>query len=197
MLWGSKITKKPPYVSHTDNISIKILVNLCNLPKDFFKGKQGQKVDLAIFDDIVFVQDTTSSRYGGLLDRKTASAIAATNRLSSIEMFAVLDSDSLLKVSICGHIDQADAVGQELSEHNIFLQQPDTFDSSMPYLNPQYLIRPGSNFMASWDAEEEIEKVNFSPEVKNKVSEVFDSAVGPAHFSEVSVSEKLTTELKP
>lgn len=72
-----------------------------------------------------------------------------------------------------------------LLNHDCFLQQPDTFDESTTYFNPQYLVRDDDDFMPIWEpseAEAGVRAANLSAGAKSKVTELLDSACGPTVF---------------
>jgi hypothetical protein len=98
---------------------------------------------------------------------------------------------------IYGLRDEGDAIGDFLARNGYFLQQPYDSNLSTTYYNPQYLIRPGSEFCASWgrsgQAPSYLSRLNEA--AKSQVSRVLDSATGPTIFSEVQVSHKIKTEL--
>jgi hypothetical protein len=80
----------------------------------------------------------------------------------------------------------------------LYLQQPILSDVLAPYFNPQYLLRPGSEFKpdAQEDSSQAIRGKQMAQVEKHRILSVFDSAVGPATFSAVEVSKRLRTDLK-
>ncbi|KAF2179187.1 hypothetical protein K469DRAFT_597047 [Zopfia rhizophila CBS 207.26] len=88
-------------------------------------------------------------------------------------------------------------LGIFLVAHDYFLQQPHDFNLSTRYYNPQYLVRPNSEFQVSWEnrALESVHSFRLSEKRKSKVSQILDSATGPTSFSEVQVSHRLKTDL--
>ena len=149
-------------------------------------------------------------KYGGLLDHDTGQTLAALSRNYSITFRASLDEKaSTLKKSISNNChsmqitlyglrQDSDAVGTLLSENRLYLQQPSTFDPSAVYFNPQYLLRPGTEFRSpvQEDFQCSVREKQMAQAVRSQILRVFDAAVGPATFSEVQVSKRLTTNLK-
>ena len=158
---------------------------------------------------MVTVHHTQTLKYGGLLDHDTGKALADLSRNYSITFKASLDENAStlkstsdncrsLQITIYGLRQDSDAIGKLLSDNKLYLQQPSTFDYSAVYFNPQYLLRHGSEFKLAVqeDFRCSIREKQMAHAVKSQMLRVFDAAVGPATFSEVQVSKRLTTELK-
>src|SRR5271155_1922127 len=159
---------------------------------------------------MAMVHHAQTEKYGGLLDHGTSQALAALSRNYSITFKAFLDqkaptlkksrSDNCrsLRITLYGLRQDSDAVGTLLSENKLYLQQPNTFDSSAVYFNPQYLLRPGSEF--KWPDQEDfqssVREKQMAQAVRSQILRVFDVAAGPATFCEVQVSKRLTADLK-
>ena len=149
-------------------------------------------------------------KYGGLLDHGTSQALAALSRNYSITFEAFLDEKAptwkkstsnncrSLKITLYGLRQDSDAVGTLLSENKLYLQQPIAFDSSAVYFDPQYLLRPGSEFKlpVQEDFQSSVREKQMVQAVRSQILRVFDAAVGPATFYEVQVSKRLTADLK-
>jgi hypothetical protein len=174
------------------------------------KSDTDQEITLKIYGGMVAIHHAQTLKYGGLLDHDTGEALAALSRNYSITFKASLDekassikrssSDSChsLRITLYGLHQDSDAVGTLLSENTLYLQQPRTYDSSAIYFNPQYLLRPGSDFKSVTQEElsSSVREKQMVPASKHQMLRVFDSAVGPATFSEVQVSKRLITDLK-
>ncbi|RBQ66617.1 hypothetical protein FVER14953_21306 [Fusarium verticillioides] len=93
-------------------------------------------------------------------------------------------------------------IGDLLEDSELFLQHPTEYDTRLEYLNPQYLIRPGSTFPrvngASFQALANQQSSDQVMEEKSKseVHRVFDSASGPSTFTQVQPSPRLRTSLQ-
>ena len=149
-------------------------------------------------------------KYGGLVDHDAARAIALLSREYSVTFTAMLEvvgsgtkertqkGHHTLRIIIYGLRGDSEAIGALLSEHKLYLQQPNPFDSSIAYLNPHYLLRPGSEFKPSMQEDVEGSKRNnqMSQAAKSQVLQLFDTATGPVSFSKVQVSNRLITDLK-
>jgi len=159
---------------------------------------------------MVVVHHAHTMKYGGFLDRDTGKTLAALSRNYSTMFEAMLDEKtSIIKrntsndgpsllITLCGFRQDSDAVGALLSENNLYLQQPSTFDPSTVYFNPQYLLRPGAEFnlVAQRDSKSSIPEKKMGEAIKHQMLRVFDSAAGPATFSEMQGSKRLITCLK-
>jgi len=167
-------------------------------------------VTLKIYRDTVMVRHAQTAKYGGLLDHGTGQALAALSRNYSITFEAFLDEKAptlkkstsnncrSLRIILYGLRQDSDAVGTLLSENKLYLQQPNTFDSSAVYFNPQYLLRPGSEFklQVQEDFQSSAREKQMVQAVRSQILHVFDAAVGPATFCEVQVSKRLAADLK-
>ena len=92
------------------------------------------------------------------------------------------------------------SIGDFLGKEGVFLQHPEHHDESVPYQNPQYLIRPGEvlkipdDYSVSTDAPEI--RIPMSKLV-DSVLEVFKGAGTLEEFPPVNINTRLTTILKP
>ena len=169
-----------------------------------------QEVTLEIYNGMVMVRHAQTAEYGGLLDHGTGQALAALSRNYPVTFKAFLDEKAptlkksasnnccSLQIILYGLRQDSDAVGTLLSENKMYLQQPNTFDSSAVYFNPQYLLRPGSEFklLVQEDFQSSVREKQMGQAVRSQILRVFDAAVGPATFCEVQVSKRLTADLK-
>jgi hypothetical protein len=173
------------------------------------KPDMDQEITLKIYDEMA-VYHVPSLKCRGCLDHDTGQTLAALSRNHSMIFQAFLDEKppiskrntsndgpSLL-ITLYGFRQDRDAVGTLLSENKLFLQQPRTFDPSTVYFNPQYLLRPGAEFnlAAQGDSKSSIPEKKMSEAIKHQMLRVFDSAAGPATFSEMQGSKRLITCLK-
>lgn len=95
----------------------------------------------------------------------------------------------------------ANVTGGMLFEHSCFLQQPDSFDDSTTYFNPQCLAREEDDGVPMWEhidprEGEAIRAANLSAGTRSQVTELLDSASGPAVFKSAQVSEMVKTPLR-
>jgi hypothetical protein len=174
------------------------------------KSDIGQEITLRIYGEIVVVHPARTLKYGGYLDHETGQALAVLSRNYSITFRASLDEKTStmerstsndcpsLLITLYGLRQDSDAVGTLLSENKLYLQQPSTLDPSAVYFNPQCLLRPGSEFNLAdqQDSKSSTRENQMCQAIKHQTLRVFDSAVGPATFSEIRGSERLLTGLK-
>jgi hypothetical protein len=110
------------------------------------------------------------------------------------------DVKCLLIVLYGSRVD-SDNIGDILAESNLYLQHPHGHDPTVDYVNPQYLLRPGScmkilgdhsvNLLKSVVAKDDLEDT-----LKSRVLKVFDDSDGPRIYAEVKPSARLRTPLK-
>jgi hypothetical protein len=174
------------------------------------KSDVDQKITLKIYDEIVAVYHVETLKCGGFLDHDTGQTLVALSRNYSVMFKACLDEKaSIIKrntsndgpslvITLYGFRQDSDAVGTLLSENKLYLQQPSIFDPSTVYFNPQYLLRPGAEFKltAQGDSKSSIPEKKMGKAMKHQMLRVFDSAAGPATFSEMQGSKRLITCLK-
>src|SRR5436190_13655453 len=110
---------------------------------------------------MVMVHHAETASYGGLLDHNTGKALATLSRNYLVTFKPFLDKKAptlkkntlsncrSLQITLYGYRQDCDGVGTLLSENKLYLQQPSSFDTSAIYFNPQYLLRPGSEFKFS------------------------------------------------
>ena len=160
----------------------------------------GKKVLLEEYGGLIIIRDAKSNAYGGLLpesDFKPGSNLITD---TTVTLSAILKSATLLEITVYGPRSKADKIGGMLLDHDCFLQQPDSYDESMTYFNPQCLTREDDDDSTpSWvrsETQPDISAVSLSVSEKSKVAELLDSASGPTVFREVQCSEMLQTELK-
>ncbi|RFU32920.1 hypothetical protein B7463_g3424, partial [Scytalidium lignicola] len=115
------------------------------------------EISLQIQGDLVAVYDDGSKAYRGSIDHHTGRILAALSHNFSITFVASLECKKSgrrnatsavhpsLLVAIHGFQCDGDDIGKFLSDGGLNLQHPVVFDRSVPYNNPQYLLRPGSH----------------------------------------------------
>ncbi|KAF5530925.1 SNF2 family domain-containing protein [Fusarium mexicanum] len=96
----------------------------------------------------------------------------------------------ILHIVIYGLRKDMDDIGDFLEDSELFLQHPSEYDTRLEYLNPQYLLRPGSSIPRADGATfQALANQNSSDRVmedkaKSEVHQVFDSASGPSTFTQ-------------
>lgn len=163
----------------------------------FLKDKGIRELYFDIYGDTVIIRDGRSKEYIGYLRTGASQVIVTLSSRYKTRFTVTLQSSERLSVIIYGYRYDSDSLGEFLADHDYFLQQPYDFDSSTIYYNPQYLVRPGYEFEASWDNRlpDSIHLSSLSQIAKSKVSQILDSATGPTSFSEAQISHKLKTNL--
>lgn len=140
-----------------------------------------------------------SKEYCGLVRRGAAEPLSKLVADRTIKLSVTLISTTVLEVLVYGCRTSANATGEMLLDQDCYLQQPDSFDDSMTYFNPQCLVREDDDFVSIWEnvkVEAGIRAANLNVGEKSKVAELLDSASGPTVFESVQVSEMLQTTLK-
>ncbi|KAK2768085.1 SNF2 super family RAD5 protein [Colletotrichum kahawae] len=137
-------------------------------------------------------------RYCGLMTRDAADTVLSLLFEHKLHITATLEPSGTISALIYGREAQGAQVGDFMSDHDCFLQHPDSYDESTTYNNPQWLLRPGSDFKA--DNIPRIPDVSVSTvldtRIKSKVVEILDSAAGPANFNRIDISSLIVTKLK-
>lgn len=110
--------------------------------------------------------------------------------------------DIAVEITIYGFQVDMDAIGNILSDGDLFLQHPTEYDPGVNYINPQYLVRPGAQMAEFKDmAIAAVEKMTVSKDIldekrTSEVLRIFDNASGPSTFGEVQPSARLRTRLQ-
>lgn len=108
-----------------------------------------------------------------------------------------------VRVILHGLMAEKDAVGSFLSDHDLFFQHPfpSELDSSVPYFNPHYLLRPGSQMpdigrLSLRGSTDEIPEEVLDDVSKARLMRVFNSAYDPEGSIEAKPSPRLKTTLE-
>lgn len=160
----------------------------------------GRKVLLEGYSRLIIIRDPDSKSYGGLITESHFDPLWNLITNTNITLSATLKSTTALEIVVYGCRTNADEIGGMLLDHDCYLQQPDFFDESMTYFNPQCLTRAhDDDSMPTWEplgADLDTSAASLSAVEKSKVAELLDAAQGPTVFRDVQVSEKLQTSLK-
>ncbi|KAI2624406.1 SNF2 family N-terminal domain-containing protein [Hypoxylon sp. NC1633] len=187
----------PNETSYDSCFGMVVLDNF-QLQRDFFTGKRCKAVTLEVNGTMVTIQDTDSKKYGGLLGVEAARVIISLVETHAVELSASIISPDQIEVLIYGRREEADSIGDMLLERDCFLQPPNSYDVSRPYHNPQCLADPDHEAETFWvpDGSSSTQATVLDENKKSKVAELLDSAIGPATFRVVHVSDILITKLK-
>lgn len=167
------------------------------------KSKSPQEIELIMHTNSVMMRDPETRNFAGFLPPLAADIINPLFHRYQATFSAVVKDACGLAVTVYGTQDNGAAIGNFLSKNQWFLQTPDQYDTSMPYINPQVLLRPGMTF-ERWHTPKETMTFGQSSQglktiSKSKINEILDScaALAPSIFSEVCATDRLTTDLKP
>lgn len=170
-----------------------------HLRNNFGEGKASIAVSLELYGQLVIIRDLQSNEYGGLIRQACAEPLFKLVSDRTVKLSASLKSMTVLEVLLYGCRANADAIGDMLLEHDCFLQQPDSFDLSTAYFNPQCLVQQEDDSTLMWE-HLDMREGNRAPSLnamkKSQVNELLDSASGPTVFRRAQVSEMLKTTLK-
>lgn len=187
------------------------------------------RLQCSIIDHMVTVHHKSFRGHIGFLDLQVAKALGhICEQLGSI-LEAYIPSETVVtnnsaqrnSTAVCiviyGMHDRMDQVSKVLSDFEIYLQHPRYHSTSIPYDNPQYLlrpegkityedgrdspseIRPGQKSTAEVKRREDDRGAKICSEhnpLKKQIDQVFDSIQGPQEFSKISASGRLSTTLK-
>jgi hypothetical protein len=135
-----------------------------------------------------------------MVGKETGSAIKILLEANATLSATMIKGSDKPEILIYCSRTNADALGDLLLDLDWFLQQPDTFDPSTTYYNPQWLCPPGAEFeqtnSCNAGSTKSSQKLVLGVAQKSKVEELLDSATGPVIFRKAQVSELLVTELK-
>lgn len=164
----------------------------------FYAGESTKDVSLETCGTMVIIRDSQSHIYGGILDPKAAELILSLTKNHGIKLSGSIKAQEKFELLIYGLQSHSHTIGALLSTRGYFLQQPDIFDDSVTYHNPQWFTRPGKEAEYVWETNG---STSPPPTVlraieKKKVDELLDSATGPTEFKRVQASDFLVTELK-
>jgi len=180
----------------------QMLVDTLQIRHGFIKDSNpvGKGVLLEVYGHVITIRDPESKSYGGLIAQNHFDPLRNLITETTVTLSATLKSTTALEVLIYGCRAKAAEIGEMLLDHDCFLQQPDSFDDSMTYFNPQCLTRADDDdSMPTWEPDQaglDTPLANLSAVQKSKVVELLDSASGPAVFRDVQISEMLQTSLK-
>ncbi len=128
-------------------------------------------------------------------------------KAKGIESGSKKNTDSLdapVRVLVHGLMAEKDVVARFLSDHDLFFQHPfqDELDSSVPYFNPHYLLRPGAempdigrlSLLSGSTDRTPVEAL--SDVAKAQLMRVFDVAYDPGESITAKPSLRLKTALQ-
>ncbi|RLM01368.1 hypothetical protein CFD26_109040 [Aspergillus turcosus] len=160
-----------------------------------FKGKGGKSsagVNIEPFGDVLKLSFRDSGKYAGIVSMAVLVTLLEQHTVKLVgTLFAPNDpkdtnsrSGAVIRMILYGRGDEKEAVGACLSEAGVYLQHPRIieYDDLMPYVNPQFLIRPGAempkleDLVLSDDEEHPQSSESLTPDEKSEIMRIFDSA---------------------
>ncbi|MCJ1401479.1 hypothetical protein MMC11_004693 [Xylographa trunciseda] len=172
--------------------------------------KSRMEVSLKQLGQMTSIHERKTDKYIGYLDAETATALSSlsSNYLVHFDAYMPVKQRarcaksasertelSGVHVIIYGNHDDLNGVGKSLWEHDVSLQHPQGQDETVPYDNPHYLIRPGSEidvpYIGGMKEHQEHQLLTASA-----IASIFVSSQGPPAWRKVNASTRLKTALK-
>ncbi|KAL6407082.1 hypothetical protein AUP68_09908 [Ilyonectria robusta] len=197
----AKLIREPDTSSYDTCFGVIEVQGITTVSGSSKRPKPEEKVGLDIQTHFIRLYNPTSNQFMGLVPPDYAKTMTRLVELYNTTLSAVIKNGSTLALTVYGVQEKGIAIGNFLSEHQVFLQDPERYDPSIPYINAQVLLPPGVDFQ-QWYTSSEVEEVESksSKAVKSTmvstIKKVLDCASGPTSFSEVQVDYRLRTELK-
>ena len=196
--------------------SCQIVEQVSNIRLDVLGTFDGARIDVAlkVSGNSVTVRHYESMAYGGLLRQNLARPLIKVSEQYRVTLvaFVVKPSESKdvereigsyqLCIIVYGMQEASRGVGEVLDHAGIYLQHPLSYDTTVPYINPHYLVRPGGINLTP-TSEEHVEAsirppcISTDARLKGDVSKLIDnSAQGPSNYLKIAPSSHLRTILK-
>ena len=188
-----------------------------NIRLDVLGTFDGARIDVAlkVSGNSVMVRHHDSMAYGGLLPQNLARPLIKVSEQYRVTRVAFVLEPSksknvkreIVSYQLCiilyGMQEASRDVGEILDHAGIYLQHPLYYDTTVPYINPHYLVRPGRTNLTP-TSEEHVEAsirpslcLSTDARLKGNVSQLIDSsAQGPSNYLKISPSSHLRTILK-
>lgn len=177
------------------------------------QGASHVPVELQFLSNMVKIFIEDSGKYVGLLDPSGLSDLIRAHDVTLAATFScpkdskgrnsgVSQTNKTLNVVVYGLRSDMNDIGDLLEGSGLYLQHPREYDTRHEYLNPQYLLRPGSSMPRVEDVafhalqSQPASDRALEMAAKSEVHRVFDSASGPSSFSSIIQSSRLRTLLK-
>jgi hypothetical protein len=167
------------------------------------------------FDEVTISQQgsiitvyNATGRYMGMMNSstwKTITRIPATHSIRIEAYINIKDPDikkdskkAPLLIVLYGSAEDSDAVGDYLSDSELFLQHPPIYDTHVQYRNPQYYYIPGMEIdMPSIDSGNTpaVSKRQQSYDIKDDLMRLFNATTEIEGAEQCSVSDRVSTPL--
>lgn len=185
---------------------------------DVLGKSDGTRIDvvLKVSGTSMTVRHHDSMAYGGLLRQNLAKSLIEITCQYQVTLVAFIlvpaegkknpqaDRFCELCIIVYGTQEASRYVGEILDHAGIYLQHPTSYDPTMPYINPHYLLRPGGSppvptleKQAALPIRPSV-ALSTDQRLKGDILQMIDSsAQGPSNYSEITPSSQMRTTLKP
>ncbi|KAF4337212.1 Helicase C-terminal [Fusarium beomiforme] len=169
-------------------------------------------VELRFSGNAISLYVEGSGKYAGRLESKGITDLMQTYQVTLVTTLScpsvnkkstdAIQTSKTLHIVVYGFLKDMNGIGDSLEESDLFLQHPTEYDNRLEYLNPQYLLRPGSSIPRADDCifqalpDRQSSDAVLEEKSKSQVHQVFDSASGPSFFFQVQQSLRLRTSLQ-
>ncbi|PYI24428.1 hypothetical protein BO99DRAFT_92671 [Aspergillus violaceofuscus CBS 115571] len=179
------------------------------------RNRKSARVDLTALGGVVKMSFTDTKKYAGIVAMPALVDLQKQHRVKLVgTLFAApLGKDAgteecqkpELRVIVYGSINDKDAVGTCLSDAGMYLQHPTSveYDPRLPYVNPQYLVRPGGEMpridelRISDDEQGSQVSERLNEGVKSELFRILDTVNTYEGSYEACSSPRLASRLKP
>ncbi|OJJ95992.1 hypothetical protein ASPACDRAFT_81685 [Aspergillus aculeatus ATCC 16872] len=179
------------------------------------RNRKSARVDLTTLGGVVKLSFTDTKKYAGIVAMPALVDLLKQHRVKLVgTLFAApLGKDAgtgecqkpELRVIVYGSINDKDTVGTCLSDAGMYLQHPTSveYDPRFPYVNPQYLVRPGGEMpridelRISDDEQGSQVSERLNEGVKSELLRIFDTVNTYEGSYEACSSPRLASRLKP
>ena len=150
---------------------------------------------------IGMIMDAESGVYRGLISKSLAEGLRELKTICAVTFSASVKAPNALSIVVYGLGIESDTVCDILVEHDLYLQLPTSFDTTVPYQNPQSFSLPADKETAldmpvrETKTSSTAKAMVLDSVAKSKINELLDSATGPEEFRKVQASSKLVTKL--
>ena len=164
------------------------------------------------FGNVLKLSFRDSGKYAGIV---SMAAVVTLFEQHTVKLVGTLlapsgpkDTNSqpgaVVRMVLYGRGDEKEAVGALLSEAGVYLQHPriTEYDDLMPYVNPQFLIRPGAempkleDLVLSDDEEHSQSAESLTQDEKGQIMRIFDFANAVNGPCQARSSSRLASALK-
>lgn len=169
-------------------------------------------IDLRFSGEAINLYVEGSGKYAGRVESKAIADLIQTYQVTLVTTLScptvkkkpidAIQTSKILHIVVYGLRKDVNEIGDFLGDFDLFLQHPTEYDNRLEYLNPQYLLRPGSSIPRVEDVKfqalpsHQSSDAILEEEPKSDVHRVFDSASGPSSFFQIQQSSRLRTNLQ-